>query len=90
MSQANDFQLINNTLTFINVGSYGSVEEAMACGGTYVSDDITALESYCDGFKTAFYDLQDALSAFAACIGHTDIKAYLNTGRGYICIDTLS
>ncbi|MEL4287134.1 hypothetical protein AAEI02_19600 [Shewanella xiamenensis] len=89
MSQNQYWQLLDNTLTFINIGTYASVDEAIACGAAYVSGDITALESYTDGNVTAFLDLKDALSVYSKCLGHSDIKAFLRTSMGYICIDDL-
>jgi hypothetical protein len=89
MSQHQYWQLLDNTLTFINTGTYSTVEEAIECGAAYVSGDITALESYTDGNVTAFLDLKDALSVYSKCLGHSDIKAFLRTSMGYICIDDL-
>ncbi|MCS6162420.1 hypothetical protein [Shewanella baltica] len=89
MSQHQDLQLLDNTLTFINTGTYSTVEEAIECGAAYVSDDITALESYTDGFKIPLYDLQDTLNAYSKCLGHSDISGFLRTTKGYVCLDDL-
>ena len=87
MSQYQDFKLLDNTLTFINTGTYATVKEAIECRAAYVSGDITALESYTDGNVTAFLDLKDALSVYSKCLGHSDIEAFLRTSTGYVCIN---
>ncbi|NSM26875.1 hypothetical protein HT094_22520 [Shewanella sp. ZOR0012] len=89
MSQNQHLQLLDNTLTFINTGTYATVEEAIACGAAYVSADISALESYTDGFRIPLYDLQDTLNAYSECLGHSDIRGFVLTSTGYVSINDL-
>lgn len=89
MSQNQDLQLLDNTLTFINTSNYDTVEEAIACGAAYVSADITAIESYTNGFRIPLYDLQDTLHAYSECLGHSDIRGFVRTSKGYVSINDL-